>query len=93
MGRGIYAPGEVARVSQARFVQLSTVGQVRAVGRYFICILGGLVAGVGALKVKQGVNPDSCQGNKFLLGLMVAKPALWCQAGSGEVANHCGPHV
>jgi hypothetical protein len=40
-GDGIYAPGEVVRVSGTRFVWLCTTGQVRGVGRCFIYILRG----------------------------------------------------
>lgn len=34
--------------------------------------------------VKEGVKPDKSQGNKFLLGLIVGQPTLWCQFGCGE---------
>ena len=37
--------------------------------------------------VRQGVKPDTCQGNKFLLGLMVGQLASWCQVGGEEGAN------
>lgn len=37
----IYAPGEMARVSGARFGWLCTTGHDRSVGRCFICILCG----------------------------------------------------
>ena len=77
-GVGIYAPGEVTRISRARLVWVWTIGQVRGVGRCFIYILRGCrVWGMGdPYSVKQGVKPDNCQGNKFLLGLMVGKQAL-----------------
>jgi hypothetical protein len=39
--------------------------------------------------VKQGVKPDNCQGNKFLLELILGDPALQHHIGSGEVANYC----
>lgn len=45
-------------------------GWPRAGGRCFIFILRGYMVGGGAYEVKQGVKPDCCQGNKFLLGLM-----------------------
>lgn len=37
----MYAFGKVARVSGVKFVWLSTIGQGRAVRRWFICILRG----------------------------------------------------
>ena len=41
-------------------------------GRYFICTAGPCRDGAAAAyNVKQGVRPDDCQGNIFLLGLMV----------------------
>ena len=36
--RGIYSPGEMARVSRAKSVWLYTIGQGRGVGRWFIYI-------------------------------------------------------
>ena len=48
---------------------------------------------VGEDLIKQEVEPDNCQGRKFLQGLMVGEPAFWCQAwgegGGGEIANSC----
>lgn len=32
-------------------------------------------------KIKQGVKPDNCQGNKFYLGMMVGQLASECQVG------------
>lgn len=47
--KGIYAPGEVIRVSGARFVWLCKIGQDRDVGNCFICIFRGFrVGGVGS---------------------------------------------
>lgn len=34
----------------------------------------GAGGGGAPYKVKQGVKPDNCQGEKFLLGLMVRQP-------------------
>lgn len=45
--------------------------------------------GEGAYKVKQGVKPDHCQGNKFSLGLLWPELALWCRVETGEIANPC----
>lgn len=38
-------------------------------------------------EVKQRIKPDKCQGNKFLLGLIVGKLDLWYQVGSRNVVN------
>jgi hypothetical protein len=35
-------------------------------------------------KVKQGVSPVNCQGNKILLGLMVAELAFGARLGEGR---------
>jgi len=47
----------------------------------------GTVGGEGeSYKVKQGGKSDNCQGNKFLLRLMMGRPSLWHQ-GSGTGTN------
>lgn len=71
---GIYAPGKVARISRVRFMGPCTTG--KGVERCFIYILRvcRVCEGGKPYKVKQGVEPDNCQGNKFLLGLMVGDP-------------------
>jgi hypothetical protein len=77
-GRAIYAPGEVASISGARFAWPCTIGQGRGVGRCFIYILKDWqVQGGKPYKAKQGVRPDNSWGNKFLLGLLVKELALW----------------
>lgn len=54
----------------------------------------GLRVGAGEpYKAKQRVKPASCQGNTFLLGLMVRQPTSWHQVGRREGANSCGPHL
>ena len=65
--QSIYAPGEVARVFEARFVWPYTSDQGRGVGRLFICILRGCRVGhCGApYKIKQRGKPDTCQGNSY----------------------------
>ena len=70
----------MARVSGARFMWLCT--RSRVVEEASLAYLGAI-----DYKVKQGLKPDNCQGDKFLLGLMVGKLALWHQVGSREVAN------
>lgn len=47
--------------------------------------------GGGAYKVKQGVKPDDCQGNKFSLGLLWPELAFWHWVETGEIANPCRP--
>jgi len=82
----------VAKDSGARFVGCVSFYQDKGVARCFICIVRDGRVVMGALqKVKQGVK-SGCQDNKFLLGLMVGLPTLWCQVGRGEVANSC-PHL
>jgi hypothetical protein len=44
-------------------------------------------------KVKQEATSDNCQGNKFLLGLMVGQPTSWNQVGRGEEANSSCPYL
>lgn len=46
----------------------------------------------GPYEVKQGVKPDNCQDNKFLLRLMVEGLTLWCQVGRMKGANSYHPH-
>jgi hypothetical protein len=67
---GIYAPGEVAKVSGTRFVWLCSIDQGRGVGKCFFYILRDC-KGWGPYKFKQGVKPENCQGTRFVLGLMV----------------------
>jgi hypothetical protein len=35
-------------------------------------------------ELKQGMKPNNCQSNKFVLGLMVGQLALWHQVGRGR---------
>lgn len=47
----------------------------------------GACGGGKVYKVKHEVQPDNCQGNKFLLGWMVEVVGKW------EVANACHPQA
>lgn len=65
--KSIYVPEEVARVFGARDSKVwedTLLTYSGAVG--YVCVGGGR-----PYKVKQGGNPDNCQGNRFLLVLMV----------------------
>lgn len=89
--RAIYAAGEVTRVSGARVVCLCLIDQARGVR----CIPRGCRGWVCVGKpyeVRQGVKLDNCQGNKFLLGLMVGQLTLWHEVEKGKVANSCHPY-
>lgn len=54
---------------------------------------GAVGVGVEPYMVKQGIKSDNCQGNQFLLGLMVGQPTLWRQVGKWEGVNSCCPHL
>lgn len=81
---------ESVRESEARFVRPCTTGQNRVLKD---TSRGWGVEGRESYKVKEGVKPDNCQGNKLLLGLMVGEPTLHGEVGSGEGANSCYPHL
>jgi hypothetical protein len=74
-GRGmkVYLWGG-GRICGARSRWMHTIGQDRGVERCFICILRGLYGPEEKpYKAKKGVKPDNCQGNKFLLGLVMSQ--------------------
>jgi hypothetical protein len=98
-GRGSYlcpwGGGQGGWVGAERdgFAFLRTIGQGRGVERHFICILKGYRVWRRPLMSNQGVEPYNCQGNKFLLGLMVWELALWHQVPGREVSNAFCPHL
>lgn len=83
----IYASGEVARVFGTRFIWLCIICKGRDAERCFICVLKGYRVCVCVVvgepyEVQQGEKTYNCQGNKFLLGLMVEEPILcWVRVG------------
>jgi hypothetical protein len=68
--------GKVSRGHWGKGCITNTFGKNRGIGRCFICVLRRCrvrIGGRGCNKVKQGVKPDNCHGNKFLLELMVGQ--------------------
>lgn len=91
-GKGYLCPGEVPGSLGQGMCGHVLLARTGVLLRCFIYTLCRVAVGE-PYKIKQGVNPDNCQDNKFLLGLMFRDPALWCQVGKWEVANSCRPHV
>jgi hypothetical protein len=63
LGQGLWGRVSLARTRVFEDVSSTHSGSVE-------CVSGQ------PYKIRQGVEPDNCQGDTFLLGLMVGEPAL-----------------
>lgn len=85
-------PGEVAKISGARFMWPWTIDWAGVLEDTSSTYSGCSTSqGTTLYKVKQG-KLGNCQGNTFYWGRWWGA-RLWCQVQSGEGANWCSPHV
>lgn len=77
----------MARVSGARFVWPCSLARMMLL-EDALSTYSGVIGSRrrNPYKVKQGMKPDTCQGNKFVLGCtnVMVQLALWCQVGKGR---------
>lgn len=86
----------MARVSGARFVWPCSLARMMLLEDALSTYLGVIGSRRrNPYKVKQGMKPDTCQGNKFVLGCTNDDGAagFMVPGWEGEGANSCCPHI